>query len=305
MDVEQFLAKRFRGTWTEAYHLGLWAQYAKSGLADRHFAREITSGDEHRMWQRIWEMIVFRLLHEKGYTPTSTDHGPDFCIMVGSRRVFIECTAPEPTGLPAEWLAPFDWSARTAECTSVPFTEILLRWTAAIKEKYDKLEGPIDRRTGERRRSLGYLGQGIVTDDDCYVIAVDGRMLLRNRNLPEGNSRLPFAVEATLPVGPVGFAITEAGKISGEMRHTVRFSVKNRNNADVPTDSFLNPDYSGVSAVMGCTSEWSYEPNFKVAIAHNPHPRAKLPLDVFGSHGEDYVARPVGPDEYEIVLPRR
>jgi hypothetical protein len=302
MNVEQFLAQRFRGTWTEEYHLGLWRQYSSSGLADRHFEKEITSGDDQRMWQRIWEMIVYRLLVQSGHTPSSGENGPDFCVTIGNRKVFIECTAPEPTGLPAEWLAPFDWSSGKAECSEVPFTEILLRWTSAIKEKYDKLEGPVDRRNGHRRRERGYRGQGIVGDTDCYVIAIDGRMLLRNRNLAEGNSRFPFAVEAVFPIGPVGFPITQEGKIGKHGKHTLRFSVKNRNNANVPTDNFLNPEYAGVSAVIGCTSEWAYLSDFKVAIAHNPAPRADLPMKMLQGRGDDYVARRTGPDEYELAL---
>ncbi len=184
MSVANFLTARFKGTWTEEYHLGLWEQYSRSGLADPHFEKEITSNDDRRMWQRIWEMIVFRLLVESGHAPTSAARGPDFCFSIGDRRVFIECTAPEPTGLPPEWLEPVDWSTIKTEVSSVPFAEILLRWTAAIKEKYDKLEGPVDRQTGRRRRSHGYRGQGIVRDNDCYVIAIDGRMLCEVETSP-------------------------------------------------------------------------------------------------------------------------
>jgi len=302
MSVANFLTARFKGTWTEEYHLGLWEQYSRSGLADPHFEKEITSNDDRRMWQRIWEMIVFRLLVESGHAPTSAARGPDFCFSIGDRRVFIECTAPEPTGLPPEWLEPVDWSTIKTEVSSVPFAEILLRWTAAIKEKYDKLEGPVDRQTGRRRRSHGYRGQGIVRDNDCYVIAIDGRMLLRSRNITEGNSRFPFAVEAVLPIGPVGFPITSEGKIDGRGKHTLRFSIEKRNKSDVPTDSFLNPDYAGVSAVIGCTSEWAWRPGFKVAIAHNPLARAALPLKIFGAKGDDYAAIPTAPDEYELAL---
>lgn len=304
MKVDQFLTRRFRGGWTEKYHLELWHQYSSSGLADPHFEQEITSGDEGKLWQRVWEMVMYRLLVESGYAPTSAKSGPDFCFMIGERKVFVECIAPMPTGLPPEWLAQPDWSGKV-QIRRVPSAEILLRWTAAIKEKRDKLEGKVDRKSGSRRRDRGYRGRGIVGDKDCYVIAVDGRMLLNGFDHNTGSSRLPFAVEAVFPIGPLGFPISEDGKIATTGKHSPRFSVRKPKGVEVPTDNFLNVDYAGVSAVIGCTSQSAFNSDLKVAIVHNPEARAPLPARFLGDKGEEYVAARVGPDEYELVLPDR
>ena len=73
---------------------------------------------------------------------------------------------PMPTGLSQDWLNPVP-----GEGGFVPHEAILLRWTAAIKEKAEKLLG--NEKTGAR----GYLAKKVVGEGDAYVIAVNARML--------------------------------------------------------------------------------------------------------------------------------
>jgi hypothetical protein len=82
-----------------------------------------------------------------------------------------------------------------------PHEPLLLRWTAAIKEKAEKL-------LGNAAGAKGYLDKGIVATDDTYVIAVNGR-LLRGPHFAtiNGISQFPFAVEAAFAVGPIAVVI--------------------------------------------------------------------------------------------------
>jgi type I restriction enzyme S subunit len=78
----------------------------------------------------------------------------------------------------------------------MPHEAMLLRWTAAIKEKAEKLLGSVD---GSR---VGYLTKGTVRSDEAYVIAINGRMLRRLGSSLLGISQFPFAAEAVFAFGP-------------------------------------------------------------------------------------------------------
>ena len=72
---------------------------------------------------------------------------------------------PAPTGIPEQWLNP------RGEGLQFPHEAILLRWTAAIKEKAQKLLG------NPATETKGYLQKGVVGEQDVYVVAVNARML--------------------------------------------------------------------------------------------------------------------------------
>ncbi len=73
---------------------------------------------------------------------------------------------PEPNGISATWLN-FE-PERKVKVVAFPHEEIILRWTAAIKEKGERLLGTPDGK------EKGYLGKGIVGTEGAYVIAVNG-----------------------------------------------------------------------------------------------------------------------------------
>jgi hypothetical protein len=55
---------------------------------------------------------------------------PDLLVHHGGRNIWIEVICPEPVGIPMEWL-----QSKLDEVITLPHEAILLRWTAAIKEK--------------------------------------------------------------------------------------------------------------------------------------------------------------------------
>jgi type I restriction enzyme S subunit len=141
--VEEFIASRYPDNpLARGYYTDLWRQYAASNLADRHFVKELTSGDEGKFWERAWEMLLYHHLTKLGHAIRSRDAGPDFEIPNGDRSIWIEATVPSPVDLPIDWT---EVPAAEFGSRSIPHDGMLLRWTAALKAKKNKLCGYRDR----------------------------------------------------------------------------------------------------------------------------------------------------------------
>jgi hypothetical protein len=297
MTVEDFIRQKFSVPEIGEYYAKLWLDFSASRLADTIFSSEIANGDEGKFWQRIWEALLARLLMQQGHKLSSADEGPDFCLDYDGKKVWVEAMVPEPTGIPIEWAGP----PKHNEVTTVPFDEILLRWTSALKEKYEKLEG----RTQNGRMQPGFLEKGIVSKDDVYVVAINPCRLSSRPWIDEGTSRLPFAVEAVFPVGPWAIPIDEDNQL-GKAVSTQRFSIRNKNSSEVSTYSFLNPGYSNVSALIGCSPRkpTSIFPSddVKLIVVHNPLAKNRLPPGLFRTNAIEYFAEPIGEKEYEIKM---
>jgi type I restriction enzyme S subunit len=183
---------------------------------------------------------------------------------------------------------------------TVPHEEIVLRWTAALKEKFERLEGCTDKKTGEHKP--GYVGKGIVAREDIYVVAVDGsRLSDHQRNT--GISEFPYAVEAVFPLGPVAISIDPDGA-NPKVHRTLRYEVLNKNKRPVPTNIFLNPEYSGVSALLGCTgTRYGDLTELKMIVVHNPNAPVRLPKRFFGPNVTEYESTKLENGEYTWPSP--
>jgi type I restriction enzyme S subunit len=215
-------------------------------------------------------MMLARHLDALGHRLTSLDHGPDFRFEHRGLTVWVEAIAPEPKGLPADWMAA---PVREFKVGTFPHNEILLRWTAAFKEKWEKL--------GKYRKD------GIVADNDAYVIAINGCQL-GALPLNDGISGLPFAVEAVYGVGPLKVSIDTETRIKKSMV-TKRISILNANAAPVPTSPFDDPAYSDASAIIACSMYSSTEAILPVDVVHNHLARVRVPERILGSAGYEWV----------------
>ena len=280
----------------EALHRAC-AAFIDSGLADQNFEIEMTNGSDDKFWACVSEALVYERLRDKLKIPRPrVGIGPDFLLEDGQKRVWIEVICPAPVGVPEEWLR---IPTNQVTVTSMPHEAILLRWTAAIKEKTDKLVGSQD---GKKVR--GYLEQGIVLPDDIYVIAVNGCRLRRGPiSAHIGISQFPYAVEAVFPIGPYQIRIDGKSLETIETGHQQRFAVMKPNGALVPSHAFLDPRSKPVSAVWavdfnGCGAIGNPEPS---ALVHNPYANNPLPQR-FLRVDEELVATPL--NEEEFVLKR-
>ena len=260
---------------TRSYVLEFWDHFNRRGLARGNFVADLTSGDDSKLFQRLWEMVLALHLVEQGFDIRSNDPGPDFSFEIDGKKVWIEATAPEPIGLSEKWL-----SQRGAN--RVPYEKILLRWTNALSVKKEKF--------------LEYRRKGIVQNNAICVIAINGHLLRDGRGV--GISQLPWEVEAVFPIGPLAVTISRRTGERSDLYNSERRSVQKSRSADVPTDSFLKQENRHISAVVGCSSCW--KPYAWMSIAHNPLADSRFPYKRFGANqeyvyefgeDEDYIKR--------------
>ena len=256
--------------------------FVESGLADPKFVNELVSGEEHKFWSCLSEALIAQRLKGKEFPPrTNSGVGPDFLVMDGERKVWIEVVCPEPVQLPKEWL-----NIQPNTVVSFPHEPILLRWTSAIKVKAERL-------LGNEHRPEGYFASGIVAKEDAYVIAVNS-CRLRHGPFPSlmGISQFPFAAEAAFGFGPFQITINKDTLETVGTGYQHRPFVKNRNGAVVPAHTFLDPAFEPISAIWavdlnGYSAFGGSEPTY---VVHNPY--AVCPVSKgFLPSLHDYVAR--------------
>lgn len=261
------------------------------GLGDADLADKLCSDDNARFWQQLSEVLLGHELLEAGLALTPSRNGPDFVFERDGLKIWIEVICPLPTGIPGEWLAP-----PAGKAFNYPHEAILLRWTAAIKEKAEKLLG--NSGTGQR----GYLDKGTVGKKDVYVIAVNA-CLLRGPYFPSitGISQCPYAVEAAFSVGPLTLRIDRTTLKSVGSEHQHRPFIKKSNGADVPAYTFLDPAFRAVSAIWATdvTDAWVFGNGKPMAVVHNPEAINPLPVGLLPCYDE-FIATPAPKDEYEL-----
>jgi len=241
-NIMNILQQRYPNNSHAVEHFGnLLINYYKSELAPPHMISELETKNDGKFWSHIWEALLFDHLKLMGFEFVNDrvsqrgQIGPDFGIKYENKIIWFEAVAPEPEGIPKDYLEPIligEFRAGTE-----PHEQKLLRWTSAVKSKKDKI--------------AQYIREGIISENDCVVIAVNSCKLQNFAFNDIGISQFPYAVEATYPVGPLSISLNRSGRAIGSATNSIRHKVLNKNNADVPTDSFLNHEYNIVSAVIG------------------------------------------------------
>jgi hypothetical protein len=288
--ISQVLEERFpNNTVAPAHFSELLAAYEASGLAPPNFRQEVRGG-ERGLRAHIWEAMLYQYFSELGFKFRrdlifkAGQRGPDFGLLHHGTTIWVEAIVPAPEGIPTEYLR----TPKVGEVIlkTVPHQEKLLRWTAALKEKRAKFQRYVENR--------------IIPATDPAVIAVNGSRLADWSIDDNGISRMPLPVEATFPVGPIAVPISRDGQIDGEAKRIPRYSIDNANGAEVRTDSFLNPLYANVSAVIG-TVKWDMLKPLPLTVVHNPLAAVALPRQIFAAtkeyvaddNGDEYLLRPL------------
>lgn len=268
------------------------AAFLSAGLGDANAEQRLSATDDDVYWQQFSEVLLAHTIQQAGLAVSHPNEGPDFLIANDGRKIWIEVVCPKPNGLPLDWT-----QHALGTVVNNPHEALLLRWTAAIKEKAEKLLG------NPERNIKGYIEKGIVGPDDAYVIAVNGRLLRCAPGVfPElfGISQFPFAVEATFAVGPIQVHIDRAsGKVTGS-DHQHRPLIPKPNGSVVPAYTFLDPAFAPVSAIWAVDTDEKLllEKASDMVVVHNPLARAPLSRNLLPTHFE-YVATDLG-DEYEL-----
>ena len=245
---------------TRSFVLDTWMFFSARSLAKGNFVSDLVSGEDSKLFQRLWEMVLALHLIEQGFDIQSNESGPDFSFEIDEKRVWVEAIAPEPCDAIRE--------RRNRQGGPVLYEKILLRWTSALASK--------------RQRFLEYRDKGIVRSDDVCIIAINGHMLEERR----GISMLPYVVEAVFPIGPLAVNINKRTLEHSDSYNSERRFVQKPSGANVSTDSFLNQENRYVSAVVGCSNCWSSCEYYEMSIVHNPFADNQFPYKRFGAKFE-------------------
>lgn len=297
MSIDELLLRKFPGDGRvrlfREHVARICHEFIALGLYSPNFETQLF--DDTKFWECISESLLANHLYALGLSPLPSrrGNGPDLLVMDGENKIWIEVTCPKPENVSQGWLNP------QGNAFALPDEEILLRWTSAIKKKTEKLLG---RTNGSGRRILGYLENGVVGHNDAYVIAINGRQL-RSPGFSSlnGVSGYPFAVQAVLAVGPFQVTLNRETLEQIDAGYGCRPFVNNANGAPVPTDMFLCPEFSQVSAIWavdidGSAAVGNSEP---MVVVHNPYANNPIQVGVLPAQKE-YVARIVSDEEYTL-----
>lgn len=219
------------------YYFDLISRYAEHKAAPPGLISHILT-DPDSIWSYVWEAHLAQkfqdLAFDLAHTPKkSGQNGPDFCIMVEGKRVFIEAISPKGTGIPEPYSNRY--SSNETRAYNFPHQELLLRWTSAIKTKAEK--------------SKKYLTKDIISKDDVFIIAINGGQFSSPIDMI-GISQLPFPVEAVYGAGPIAVPYNKITNEFGKYYQSFRAHVLNANDSPVDTAVFLNPEFSHVSGII-------------------------------------------------------
>lgn len=263
----------------------LLAVYLNSGLAPPHLQQEIETRSEQKIMAYAWEAMLYHHFRNLGFQ-FRTDHlhksgqdGPDIGIICARHTIWIEAVVPEPKDIPPEWV-----NQTPPMVMSMPEEQMLLRWTSALRDKNENL----------KKR----LQTGVVQSDESYVVAINSCMLSWFPKPEVGITGWPLVVEAVFPVSIPGIQVND--KDEWKEIHRPRYIIeKHKNKAQVRTDNFLDHEYSGISALIGCSQNESINGSLSFEIVHNPLACNPLPTGLLGAKDE-YVAKCEG-EEYHLT----
>ncbi len=202
--------------------------------------------------QRFWEMYLAASMREAGLSldQKKSRDGPDICIKVGESRIWIEAvTASSGQGNDA---------VKKAECgvvRDVPDDQIKLRLLNAFTEKTKKYKQ--------------YLEKNWVNVEDHYIIAINAAQVPSARLERE----IPRIVRCLLPFGDQVLHLDRETLELFDTSYEYQQYVTKASGSEIETTSFLNPEYSGVSAVIySCVDVFQYpkEIGQSLLLFHNP-----------------------------------
>lgn len=311
MSVPKKILDRFKSDWKHALpgyqHQALsflnfnLERFQREGLADRTFLDRLENGGEYEYQQRLAELLFAAYLWREGFSLTSSNAGPDFSAVKDGKQVWFELVTPEPVGIDPTHLK-FPAVGAPPVVRSVPHDAITLRWTNAIVSKARKLHGHLERD------KAGYLSNGLVKANEPYVIVVNANLLSAWSAMSlTGVSQFPYAVEVCFGIGPLAASID---RFSGELLSSgpqQRLEIDRHLKPPVPSDTFLDESFAGVSAVFGINLDTNFvcgKTPYSVAVhnplATNPVPPSLIPAQqhwVCEFEDEGYTVRQLESEE--------
>lgn len=222
--------------------------------SDEHFTTEATID----FIARFWEMDLTVSLLEQGLNVECPKPGPDVCLKYDNKNIWVEAIAPQK-GSGADKVP----EQKDGVVCNVPNEKIILRYTSAISEKFNKYQE--------------YLDKNILSDEEPYVIAINGCQI--------PSARLDFdpprIVRSVFPIGDEYVTIDKKAMKAVDRGFQFKASVKKESGSDIMIKHFIEPDFSGVSAIIFSCSDCCNRPTNgnDWIIVHNPEAKNPLPQE--------------------------
>jgi len=279
IEMQKILMIRFPNNPNAVQHFGtLLEEYRNSGLASPNLDNELMTQEHKKFWSIIWEACLYRHLKSLGFAfdmnkaRKSGQNGPDFSVISSGKKIWVEAIVPEPIGISEEYLRTPSYNPTKLECKTEPHEKKLLRWTSAIKEKKEKF--------------AKYIRDGVISKNDCTIIAVNSCCLQDFAFDDSGISGLPYVVEATFPIGPRAIPLNRQGQQVAPEQNLWRSVLLNKNDAPVPTNNFFDENYKHISAVLGTHQRGMFNEQLHLSLVHNPLAVNPLPEKIMSATNE-------------------
>ena len=196
--------------------------------------------------------------------------GPDIKIDHASTTIWVEAVIPT-SGDPSKPDSVPDLQMGVAQ--QVPDDQIILRYRSVIRDKYfDKY--------------CKYLEDKIITDKDCYIIALNGC------KIRHGDREPPRIVRSVLPFGWEVVTVDTSSHKVVNRGYQYRSSLRKTSGCEVDTDIFTKPEYQHINAVMFSNVDVANPTSVMgedFIIVRNPLAPRQLPDD-FPKVGWEYKA---------------
>jgi hypothetical protein len=240
------------------------------GKAHEYLDSDILEELPDQFHQRFWEIYLAASLLESSLNlqHSSGRDGPDICIKADDgSKIWVEAVTASP-GQGNDAVQ----EAEIGTVRSVPDEQIKLRLLNAFAEKSKKYKR--------------YREKNWVSTEEPYIIAINAALV------PSASRELeiPRIVRSLLPFGfQVLHLSRETLEVTGNS-YEYQGGVIKISGAEIETTSFLNPEYSGISAVIySCVDVCNYPTEISRALLlfHNPLAKNPLPLG-FLKKGYEY-----------------
>jgi len=218
----------------------------------------------------FWELYLAKSLLDIGLNlkPSNSSDGPDICIKDSNDlHIWVEAvTALSGNGIDAVK------RSEVGVVRDVPDDQIKLRLINALNEKKKKYDG--------------YRNKNWINVKDRYIVAINAALVPSARLETE----IPRIIRALLPFGHQVLSFNKETANIVDISYNSQETVVKASGKGVETTSFLNPQFSGISAVIySCADVLNYptEISKSLLIFHNPLAENPLPLG-FLKNGYEY-----------------
>ncbi len=253
----------------------LWRAYAP--YADRHFLSDAIT----HFQERFWEMYLGASFLAHGHCiDRGGKEGPEFSIQTGTKKVWVEAIAPS-AGEGKDAVPQPNYGSIVAE--RAPVDEVILRLRHAIEEK--------------KKKYVSYVKKGIIAPGDIYIIGINSKRIRTIIPEPE----IPCVIKSVYPFGNMAVAIDKNTLQVVETRHVHRDNIRKKSGQSVSTAVFLDPEYSGISAVLYSSVDCANKPSVfggDFVLVHNSVAANKLEIGTFRFGREYWIEN----DELKFTL---